>query len=42
MYDSYQNLVSKTRLKIPVIYGIDAVHGHNNVKGATIFPTILV
>jgi len=28
----------KTRLKIPVIYGIDAVHGHNNAKGATIFP----
>ncbi len=27
-----------TRLAIPVLYGIDAVHGHNNVKGATIFP----
>ena len=24
--------------KIPLIYGIDAVHGHNNVVGATIFP----
>ena len=24
--------------KIPLIYGIDAVHGHNNVPGATIFP----
>ncbi|NBB52490.1 1,4-beta-D-glucan glucohydrolase [Rhizobium sp. CRIBSB] len=23
---------------IPLIYGIDAVHGHNNVIGATIFP----
>ncbi|MBN2849995.1 MAG: hypothetical protein JXK92_04995, partial [Erysipelotrichaceae bacterium] len=23
---------------IPVIYGVDAVHGHNNVQGATIFP----
>lgn len=23
---------------IPLIYGIDAVHGHNNVPGATIFP----
>lgn len=23
---------------IPLIYGIDAVHGHNNVLGATIFP----
>ena len=38
MYDSYQELTQQTRLKIPVIYGIDAVHGHNNVKGATIFP----
>ncbi|MDP3801891.1 MAG: exo 1,3/1,4-beta-D-glucan glucohydrolase [Brevundimonas sp.] len=24
--------------RIPLIYGIDAVHGHNNVVGATIFP----
>ncbi|HZC12964.1 MAG TPA: glycoside hydrolase family 3 N-terminal domain-containing protein [Thermoleophilaceae bacterium] len=23
---------------IPIIYGIDAVHGHNNVLGATMFP----
>jgi len=28
----------KTRLGIPVIYGIDAVHGHNNVLNATILP----
>lgn len=28
----------KTRLKIPLLYGIDAVHGHNNVDGAVIFP----
>jgi len=28
----------KTRLKIPLIYGIDAVHGHNDVIGTTIFP----
>lgn len=27
-----------TRLRIPILYGIDAVHGHNNVLGATIFP----
>ena len=38
MYDSYQREALKTRLKIPLIYGIDAVHGHNNVVGATIFP----
>ncbi|MCK6104202.1 MULTISPECIES: glycoside hydrolase family 3 protein [unclassified Brevundimonas] len=24
--------------KVPLIYGIDAVHGHNNIVGATIFP----
>ncbi|HZW15572.1 MAG TPA: exo 1,3/1,4-beta-D-glucan glucohydrolase [Brevundimonas sp.] len=24
--------------RIPLIFGIDAVHGHNNVVGATIFP----
>ncbi|MDQ1153258.1 exo 1,3/1,4-beta-D-glucan glucohydrolase [Brevundimonas sp. SORGH_AS_0993] len=24
--------------RIPLIYGIDAVHGHNNIVGATIFP----
>lgn len=23
---------------VPLIYGIDAVHGHNNIPGATIFP----
>lgn len=28
----------RTRLGIPILYGIDAVHGHNNVRGATIFP----
>jgi beta-glucosidase len=29
---------SDTRLGIPLIYGVDAVHGHSNVRGATIFP----
>ena len=38
MYNSYQEIALDTRLGIPLIYGIDAVHGHNNVKGATIFP----
>jgi beta-glucosidase len=28
----------KTRMGIPLIYGVDAVHGHNNVDGAVIFP----
>ena len=26
------------RTPIPLIFGIDAVHGHNNIVGATIFP----
>src|SRR3954447_9719825 len=30
--------VDQSRLGIPVIYGVDAVHGHNNVLGATMFP----
>ncbi|GAB4338148.1 MAG: glycoside hydrolase family 3 N-terminal domain-containing protein [Calditrichia bacterium] len=38
MYDEYQSWALKSRLRIPLIYGIDAVHGHNNVKGAVIFP----
>jgi len=38
MIDGYQKQALSTRLKIPLIYGIDAVHGHNNVIGATIFP----
>ncbi len=33
-----QSHALKTRLKIPLIYGIDAVHGHNDVVGTTIFP----
>ncbi len=38
MYDKFQQQAMDTRLKIPLIYGVDAVHGHNNVKGAVIFP----
>jgi len=38
MSNRYQEQAISTRLKIPLIYGIDAVHGHNNVVGATIFP----
>ena len=34
----FQNQALQTRLKIPLLYGIDAVHGHNNIDGATIFP----
>jgi beta-glucosidase len=38
MYDNFQNAALATPLGIPMIYGVDAVHGHNNVVGATIFP----
>ncbi|MDI2029520.1 glycoside hydrolase family 3 N-terminal domain-containing protein [Saccharopolyspora sp. TS4A08] len=38
MYDEYQRAATSTPLGIPLIYGVDAVHGHNNVHGATIFP----
>lgn len=31
-------IVEDLNLKIPPIYGIDAIHGNNNVKGAVIFP----
>ncbi|CAL0299228.1 unnamed protein product [Lupinus luteus] len=38
MVNDFQNGALSTRLGIPMIYGIDAVHGHNNVYNATIFP----
>ncbi|HSK63618.1 MAG TPA: glycoside hydrolase family 3 N-terminal domain-containing protein [Pyrinomonadaceae bacterium] len=37
-YDALQERTQKTRLRIPILYGIDAVHGHSNVLGATLFP----
>ncbi len=38
MLDSLQAYALNTPLKIPLIYGIDAVHGNSNIYGATIFP----
>jgi beta-glucosidase len=38
MYDRFQSRALKTRLRIPLLYGVDAVHGHSNVLGAVIFP----
>ena len=38
LYERCQQETAKTRLKIPLLFGIDAVHGHNNVIGAVIFP----
>jgi beta-glucosidase len=33
-----QEAAKRTRLGIPVIYGIDSIHGANYVQGATLFP----
>jgi beta-glucosidase len=33
-----QTASQRTRLKIPVIYGIDSIHGANYVQGSTLFP----
>ncbi|MEU9010676.1 glycoside hydrolase family 3 N-terminal domain-containing protein [Streptomyces sp. NPDC048479] len=38
MVDAYQLRSQATRFQIPLIYGVDAVHGHNNVIGSTIMP----
>lgn len=38
MVNEMQRGAMATRLGIPMIYGIDAVHGHGNVYKATIFP----
>ncbi|XAR63581.1 Glucan 1,3-beta-glucosidase [Bertholletia excelsa] len=38
MINEFQKGSLSSRLGIPMIYGIDAVHGHNNVYKATIFP----
>jgi beta-glucosidase len=32
------SMSTDTKVKVPVIWGTDAVHGHNNVYGATLFP----
>ncbi|MGW5653637.1 glycoside hydrolase family 3 protein [Streptomyces humi] len=38
MIDGFQLRAQATRFQIPLIYGVDAVHGHNNLAGATIMP----
>lgn len=38
MVDTFQKAALQSRLGIPLLYGIDAVHGNNNVYGATVFP----
>ncbi len=38
MVASYQDAALQSSSGIPIIYGIDAVHGNNNIFGSTIFP----
>ena len=38
MVDRYQAAALETRLGIPLLYGVDSVHGHGNLQGATVFP----
>ena len=38
LVDHFQSKVSRTRLQIPIVYGVDAVHGNSNLYGTTIFP----
>jgi beta-glucosidase len=38
MVDSFQRAALGDRLGIPLLYGVDAVHGHGNLLGATVFP----
>jgi beta-glucosidase len=38
MVDRFQSHALQTRLQIPLVYGVDSVHGHGNLLGATVFP----
>ncbi|NGN63798.1 glycoside hydrolase family 3 protein [Streptomyces sp. A7024] len=38
MVEGYQRAAMRSRLRIPLLYGADAVHGMSGVKGAVIFP----
>src|SRR3989339_67491 len=38
MITNFQDSANSSRLAIPLLYGVDAVHGNANVLGATIFP----
>jgi beta-glucosidase len=38
MVDRFQRAALATRLHIPILYGIDSVHGDGNLYGATVFP----
>ena len=38
MVEAFQAQARTSRLGIPLLYGVDAVHGHAHVPGATVFP----
>lgn len=38
MANNYRQASLKSTSGIPIIYGVDAVHGHNNLVNSTIFP----
>ncbi len=38
MINTFQKAAMESRLGIPMIYAVDAVHGHAGVVGATVFP----
>ncbi len=39
--DAVREAAKKTRMQIPPIFGIDAIHGHSLLNGAVIYPTQL-
>ncbi len=41
MVNGYQSDALRSRLGIPLLYGVDGIHGHANVPGATVFPHFL-
>jgi len=38
MVEGFRSESEQSRLRIPILYGVDAIHGHSNVPGFTVFP----
>lgn len=38
MVEGFVGESKQSRLGIPILYGVDAIHGHSNVPGMTVFP----
>ncbi|MFM2411284.1 MAG: hypothetical protein RL481_2112, partial [Pseudomonadota bacterium] len=38
LVSEYRAVSRKSGARIPILFGVDAVHGHSNLPGATIFP----